>query len=155
MTPAHLHDHRGGHVLVSHNQSQRLFQLGRGRQPHRHPRFIPRSTIPSLLPCHRHHRLNAHHNGSPPRSYPSCWQSNLYSPHSCSSFPSLSTKCHSIGGFGIIAVVAGVTEKGPKLLRGASSSGRLSEPVEMQTTVLEPVAEAPSGGQIHPWWDRG
>lgn len=32
---------------------------------------------------------------------------------------------------------------------------RLSEPVEMQITVFEPVAEAPSGGQIHPGSDRG
>lgn len=92
MTPAHLHYYRGGYILVSHNQSQRLFQLGRGRQPHRHPRFIPRSKIPSLLTFHRHHRLNAHHNGSlliliPRAGNPTCTRHTLV-PH----FPSLSNQ---------------------------------------------------------------
>lgn len=45
------------------------------------------------------------------------------------------------GGFGIVAVLAGVTEESLKLLRGASLSGRLSEPVKMQITVTKPIAE--------------
>ena len=49
------------------------------------------------------------------------------------------------GGFGIIAIMAGVKGESLKILQGASLSGRLSEPVRMKIAISEPVADAVRG----------
>ena len=49
------------------------------------------------------------------------------------------------GGFGIIAIMAGVKGESLKVLQGASLSGRLCEPVRMKIAVSEPVADAAKG----------
>ena len=49
------------------------------------------------------------------------------------------------GGFGIVAIMAGVKWESLKILQGASLSGRLSEPVRMKIAVSEPVTDAVRG----------
>ena len=49
------------------------------------------------------------------------------------------------GGFGIIAIMAGVKGESLKIMQGASLSGRLSEPMRMKIAVSEPVADAVKG----------